>query len=269
VGDSYARPSGSGPFDYLHLNSVQRLPDGNMLVSGRSTWAIYEIDRKTGRVIWSLGGKHSSFAQGPGAKFSWQHDARLRGNILSLFDDDSDGPHQQADQSSAKLLRLNTRTMRATLVHRYTHAPSLVSVSQGSTQRLRNGNVFVGWGADPEFSEYSPSGRQILNGSFALGVNSYRAYRFPWTGRPTSAPTLAVSSSNGSVTLYVSWNGATDVSAWRVLGGSSTTSLDDLRQTAATGFETAIRLTTPQSYLEVQALDSQGDVLGTSHVEPG
>ncbi len=263
---SYTRPSSSGPFDYFHLNSIEQLPGGNLLVSARSTWAIYEIDRKTGRVLWTLGGKRSSFTMGPGTRFSWQHDARLDGHTLSLFDDASDGPSEQEAQSSAKVLNLNLRTMTATLVHRYTHSPALLAVSQGSAQTLANGDVFVGWGADPEFSEYSPSGRQIFNGSFTLGVNSYRAYRFPWTGDPSTPPAVAVSSSGDSVTVYASWNGATEVAAWRVIGGNSPTSLSSLAQAARTGFETTIHLSSSEQYFAVQALNSRGEVLGTSAV---
>lgn len=262
--ESYTRALGSRPFDYFHLNSIQELPDGNLLVSARSTWAIYEVSRRTGRIIWTLGGKRSSFTIGPGARFSWQHDARLHGNILSLFDDASDGPSEQEAQSSAKLLRLDTRTMTATLVHRYTHSPPLLTVSQGSAQTLPGGDVFVGWGADPEFSEYSPSGGQIFNGSFDLGVNSYRAYRFPWTGRPATPPAMAVSASGNSVTISASWNGATEVTAWRVLGGDSPTALGSVVQAARTGFETTIHLDSSLNYFAVQALDAQGNVLGTS-----
>lgn len=265
--DSYTRPPRSSPFDYFHLNSIEQLPDGNLLVSARSTWAIYEVSRRTGRIMWTLGGKHSSFRMGPGTAFSWQHDARLHGHTLSLFDDASDGPSEQEAQSSAKVLRLNMRAMTATLVHRYNHSPPVLTVSQGSAQMLPNGDVFVGWGADPEFSEYSASGRQIFNGSFTLGVNSYRAYRFSWTGHPSTPPALAVSSSGDSVTIYASWNGATEVASWRVLGGDSATSLAPVAQGARTGFETSIRLTTPLNYFAAQALDAQGNVLGTSAVK--
>jgi Arylsulfotransferase (ASST) len=265
---SYTRPSRSHPFDYFHLNSIQQLPDGNLLLSARSTWAIYKISRRTGRILWVLGGKHSSFTVAPAARFSWQHDARLHGHTLSLFDDASDGPSQQARQSSAKLLGLNTRTMRATLAHRYIHSPSLLSVSQGSAQTLPDGNVFVGWGADPEFSEYSAPGRQIFNGTFTLGVSSYRAYRFPWTGRPSIPPALAVSSSGAAVTLYASWNGATEVASWRVLAGESRASLSPVARGARTGFETTVHVRSLLNYFAVQALDPQGNVLGTSAVKP-
>jgi hypothetical protein len=266
---SYIRPSGSSWFDYFHLNSIQQLPDGNLLVSARNTWAIYEISRSTGKVIWTLGGKRSSFSMGRAARFEWQHDAHMIGHTVSVFDDASDGPQQEEAQSSAKFLTLNMSTMRAVLQRRYRHSPGLLSVSQGSVQVLPDGNVFVGWGADPEFSEYTPGGRQIFDASFVLGVNTYRAYRFPWVGHPSTPPALAVSApSPEEVTLYASWNGATQVTAWRVLGGPSGSSLQQVARAAKTGFETTIRLRSARRVFEVQALGAAGQVLGTSMVEP-
>ncbi len=264
---TYAKPAGRYPFDYFHLNSIQELPDRNFLISARNTWAVYEISRRTGRVIWTVGGKHSSFQLGAGARFSWQHDARLSGHTLSLFDDASDGPQVEARQSSAELLALNPRTMKARLVHRYTHTPPLLTVSQGNAQRLPDGNLFVGWGADPEFSEYTRSGRQVFDASFVLGVNTYRAYRFGWVGRPATRPALAVSRTHGqAVRLYASWNGATGVAVWRVLGGTTRDRLGAVARSRKTGFETTISLASSLPYLAVQALGSGGQVLGTSAV---
>src|SRR5258708_33053261 len=54
----------------------------------RDTWAVYLVDVGTGRIEWTLGGRHSSFKFGPGAGFEWQHDARLApGGTFSVFDD--------------------------------------------------------------------------------------------------------------------------------------------------------------------------------------
>src|SRR6266542_1348901 len=74
--DSYQPlPSSPGaPWDYFHINSINLDSDQNLLISARHTWAIYKIDRRTGDVIWRLGGKESDFALGPGAAFAWQHD---------------------------------------------------------------------------------------------------------------------------------------------------------------------------------------------------
>ena len=56
----------------------------------------------------------------------------------------------------------------------------LSAASQGNAQTTRNGDLFVGWGALPYFSEFSPSGQLEFNAEFPAGVNTYRAYRLPW-----------------------------------------------------------------------------------------
>jgi hypothetical protein len=268
---SYTRPIGAAPWDFFHLNSIQQLPNGNVLISARNTWAVYEIAKPSGNLVWTLGGKRSNFSVGQLARFEWQHDARLHGDDLTVFDDASDGPTRNESQSSAKSLILNPTTRTAVLNHRYAHSPPVLTVSQGNAQTLPNQNVFVGWGAAPEFSEYTATGHQIFSGSFSLGVESYRAYRFPWSGQPTTPPAMAnVPGPNGTVMIYASWNGATRVAAWRVLGGPTTHDLVVLDpRSPARGFETAVKLHSEPRYFEVQALDSHGRILGTSdpHVD--
>jgi Arylsulfotransferase (ASST) len=266
VSASYkGQPQGWPPYDYFHLNSIQQLPSGNLLVCARNTWGVYEIDKQTGRVIWTLGGRYSNFSLGPGAGFEWQHDARLHGSTLSLFDDAADP--QKERQSSAKVLRLDTQTMTASLGRRYTHSPPVLAAAAGGTQILPDHNVVVGWGNQGAFSEYAAGGRQIFNASLPLGQYSYRAYRFPWTGHPGTRPALALSKpANGRMKIYVSWNGATAVSAWRVRGGPRPGAFRALARARRTGFETTIVLSNPPRHLAVQALDGQGNVIGTSRV---
>jgi Arylsulfotransferase (ASST) len=253
------------PYDFFHLNSIQQLPNGNLLVSARDTWSVYEIDKQTGRVIWTLGGRYSSFKMGPGTNFEWQHDAHLEGNTLSLFDD-ADRP-QEERQSSAKVLRLHMASRTVSLIRRYRHSPPVLSPVIGSTQILPGGNVFVGWGKQPYFSEFTPSGEAIFNGEMPLGVTSYRAFRFPWHARPLTRPSLAVApQGKGKLTLYTSWNGATEVSAWRVRGGSAPGQLRIMARVRRSGFETAIVLHSRPRYVAVQALSAHGKVLGTSSV---
>ena len=76
-------PSPGNPYDYFHVNSVEEEPDGNFLISARNTSAVYELNRKTGDVLWRLGGKKSDFTMGPGTTFWWQHDARRRATARS------------------------------------------------------------------------------------------------------------------------------------------------------------------------------------------
>jgi hypothetical protein len=261
--------SPSDYFDYFHINSIQQLPGGNLLISARSTWSIYEISRATGKVLWTLGGKRSSFQMGPGTKFEWQHYARLHpGGILSLFDDAS-LPQEEAE-ASAKVLKINTKSMTARLLHRYPHSPPLLAGLAGDAQILPNHNIFVGWGGAPDFSEYTPGGRQIFNGSFRPGVLSYRALRFQWTGDPLTRPAMAsVPGSQGTMVVYASWNGATQVARWRVLAGRGPGALHVIGHgSPRRGFETAIRVHTRARYLAVQALDSHGRVLSTSRPQP-
>ncbi|HEX4110008.1 MAG TPA: arylsulfotransferase family protein [Solirubrobacteraceae bacterium] len=265
VSASYAgKPTASSPYDYFHINSIQELPNGNLLISSRSTWAVYEISRTTGKIIWQLGGKHSSFKLGAGANFEWQHDARLApNNTLTLFDD-ADTPKEES-QSRAVELQLNMKTMKATLVQSYVHDPPLLAASQGNAQTLANGNVFVGWGAQPEFSEYTPNGQQIFNGSFTAPIGSYRAFRSPWTGQPDIPPSISISAGRaGAVTVFASWNGATDVARWQLLAGPDAKDLRSIASAASAGFETSISGRTAQRYVAVRALSSAGKTLGTS-----
>ena len=162
-------------------------------MSARHTWTVYEINKHTGAVVWQLGGKHSSFKLGPGAHFEWQHDARLQPDgTITLFDNGTGPGPQHESQSRALRLRLNVKTHRATLVKAYTNDPSLLSGSQGDVQVLRDGNVFVGWGAVPYFTEFSAGGRQLFSVYFHGDMETYRAQRFNWWGQPTTPPAIAV-----------------------------------------------------------------------------
>jgi hypothetical protein len=269
--DSYlGKPERGKPYDYFHLNSIQVLPGGNLLVSSRSTWAVYSINQRTGRINWEVGGKHSSVRMGPGTSFAWQHHALLhRGGLLTVFDNGVGprhlGPRKSEGQSRALAIRLSGR--RATLVHAYQQKPPVIAGAQGSVQLLPNGNFLVGWGAVPEFSEYAPSGNKIWGGRFAARVQSYRVYRSSWHGRPSVPPAIAVrAGSNGALTVYASWNGATDVARWQLLAGPTRNNLSPLTSVPKGGFETAITANTSQRCLAVRALTESGRVLGTSHV---
>lgn len=248
-------------YDYVHTNSIEVDTDGNLIVSARNTSAIYKIDRSSGAIIWRLGGKRSDFAMGPGTTFGLQHDARRQPDgTLTIFDDGA-GP----GASRAIVLRLDETAMTATLVREYAQPHGLFSASQGNMQVLPNGNVFVGWGSQPHFSEYSADGTLVLDATFTA-TQSYRDYRFPWVGRPTEPPAIAVDEGGSRPTVYASWNGATEVATWDVLAGASATSLSYVVSAPRSGFETAIALKAPAAFVAVRARDASGTVLGTSQV---
>jgi hypothetical protein len=60
IAESYAGRPGTNPYDFFHISSVQQLPNGNFLISGRHTWAVYQVNPATGKIVWVLGGKHGS-----------------------------------------------------------------------------------------------------------------------------------------------------------------------------------------------------------------
>jgi Arylsulfotransferase (ASST) len=248
------------PLEYFHLNSIEQVKGGNIVISARNTWAVYEINKKTGRITWTLGGKHSSFRMGPRAQFYWQHHATLRsGGRLTVFDDGS-SPREEK-QSRALELRLSTKTHQATVMHAYTHKAPVLASSEGSVELLGNHNVFVGWGSAPFFSEYTPDGRQIFSDGFRHPIESYRAYRLPWTGHPPWSPGIAVrkTSTANHFTVYASWNGATQLGKWRVLVGSSKSArFKAIKTVSWASFETRIPVSTKAAYIKVQGLGQRG-----------
>jgi Arylsulfotransferase (ASST) len=261
IDESYMKKPGD-PFDYFHTNSIDVASDGNLVVSARNTWAVYKISRRTGKVLWRLGGKKSDFRMGPGTVFAWQHDARIHGaDLVSVFDDAS-APQVQP-QSKALLFRLDYARKRAILVHKYVHHPNgLVSRFMGNAQLLENGDVFVGWGGEPYFTEFNANGGMQFDARLPKGGENYRAFRFPWTGTPAEPPTLVRSSADGR--LYASWNGATEVAAWQLRAGRTAASLQLAQTVPRQGFETQITAPAGNPYAEVTAVDANGAPLATS-----
>ena len=259
-------PTGKGNrFDYFHLNSIDVDRDGNLLISGRDTSAVYKIDHNTGRVIWTLGGKHSSFKLSSAAAFAFQHDVRVRSTgdrYLTVFDDGA-GPPVVHSQSRALKLLLDLGHMTARVVSQHQHAPPLLATFEGNYQQLAGGDDFIGWGSEPYFSEYNSRGQLVMDGHFNDLNASYRSYRFVWNGTPTTSPAITADRKGTSTVVFASWNGATQVASWRVLGGSSPSSLQPVKAAAKHGFETAISVGV-QPFVAVQAIDVHGSTLGTS-----
>lgn len=256
---------GGQQFDYLHMNSIGVAPDGDLVISARHTHAAYKLDGETGEIIWRLNGKLSDFEMGEGSSFAYTHDARLYADGRFTLFDNAAGSSNPDVQSRGIVLQLDTEAMTATLEQEFLHPNEILSVSQANVQPLSDGNVFVGWGSAPVFSEYTGEGELIFNGRFPSGGTSYRAYRFPWTGEPSDPPDVAVEAgSGGEVTVYASWNGATEVASLEVLAGSGRDALEPVGSAPRDGFETAITVHSEEPYFAARALDANGNVLGTS-----
>jgi hypothetical protein len=271
IGESYAPPpkakagAKAPPYDYFHVNSAAVEPNGNFLISARNTHTVYEIDRKTKKVLWRLGGKQSDFKLGAGVRFAWQHDARRQPDgTITIFDNGAAPPVEKF--SRVLVIRADTATKKATLVRSYHHPQRLLAPFEGNAQFLPNGDVMVGWGAQPYVSELSRSGALLFDAYFGDGkppgmdADSYRAYRFAWRGHPTDRPVVAVA----GAAAYASWNGATDVARWQVLAGPAAGQLKPVQTIAKNGFETPIRLKKSGAFYAVKALGRDGKALGKS-----
>jgi hypothetical protein len=266
VGESYRGPGEDPevPIDYFHINSIEVEPDNNFLIDAKGTYAVYKIERRTGEVLWRLGGKKSDFEMGPGTRTVSQHDARRQEDgTITIFDNGA--PPEVHDQSRGIVVELDEDAMKATLVRSYTHPEKPLSTSQGNMQVLPGGNVFIGWGTEPYSSEYDKDGELLFDVQFSGETQSYRAFRQEWSGRPAEDPAVVAEKAEGDkVNIYASWNGATEATTWRVLAGPDPEGLEPVGSVPWEGFETAVAIRTDEPYVAVRAEDDSGRVLGTS-----
>jgi arylsulfotransferase ASST len=260
----FVPPNRGHPWDYFHINSIQQAPDGSIVISGRNSWSVTDASHTSAATVWTLGGKLTTFKMGPNTPFAFQHHARLHSNgIITLFDDGA-GPPIVHKRSRGISIKLDTVKKTATLVLQDEHQPGILAEFEGSVQDQPNGDQVVGWGGQPFITEFNRKGRPVFDAHFVGANSSYRAYRFVWNGMPRSRPSAALHVIGGRARAYASWNGATAVTRWQVLGGSSPSKLSVVASAGKAAFETAIKLPAVQSYIEVRALDAHGHVLGTS-----
>jgi hypothetical protein len=189
--------SASSPWDWFHINAVKVDRNGDLLIDARNTWTTYEVDPHSGKILWQLGGKASSFTlqAGPGQSlndagdiFAWQHDPEPLGdNEYSFFDNEAGGIANTGTNVTSEFpvsrvvkVKLNFLNHTATLVQSYNQPESLEASSQGDGQPLPGGGAFIGWGSLPYVSEFDASGNLVFNAQFPTGWNTYRAYLQRW-----------------------------------------------------------------------------------------
>jgi EmrB/QacA subfamily drug resistance transporter len=261
--ESETQPPPNGfPWDAYHINWLQLVDGGRMLVSMRNTHAGYLFDMETGEIEWTLGGKNSTFDLEPEAEFEWQHDIEFDGDkTVTLFDNHcceitGAGEYLPSDRGSrALVLELDMDRRTARVVRQFSHGETFRAQYMGNEQELANGNRLVNWGQVPYVSEFTPDGEIIFDAAFPGPNMTYRAHRREWVGRPQTKPRAVRQGEN----VLVSWNGATEVARWKVLAGGT-----EVAERPKEGFETAIGVPGGGTDLEVQALDANGQVLGTA-----
>ncbi len=262
--------SASTPFDYFHINSVKLDTDGNLLISSRNTSTVYKVDRTSGAIIWRLGGSLSDFTLGPGLPFAFQHDAEAVDAVtFRIFDNENDGS-PVLPASRVIWVSHDDTTMAATLLNSVQHPAGLSALAEGSGQSLPNGDTFVDWGILGRYSEFDPTGNLLFDVSMAPGYSSYRGYRLPWVGAPATSPTvMAVANGDGTTTVDVVWNGATQVATWTVLGTDASGSMVQVATAPWNSLDTTIQVSAAITDVQVVGYDSGGTSIGQSPVLSG
>jgi len=252
-------------------------------MSSRYTCSEILIGRN-GSVIWRLSGRDGGdFTLGTNTNFCYQHDIRpiysdpktykVPTNLTMHLHDNANCPIDNGTTpTSGLLLNVNQETKQVSLVKRFQNpANKLYATAQGSYQALPDNNVFLGHGYIPWLEEFAPNGSIVQTTQFGAvaGQISYRAFKQPWVGCPLTPPAVYVDTlvdNAENMTIYMSWNGATEYDTWVVHGGSANGKLVMIENVAKSGFETSLSI--PRTArLKVQAVMKHGK--GKCHYTKG
>src|SRR6185437_15381456 len=102
--------------------------------------------------------------------------SRLRHDEYTIFDNESDGGTNLLPHSRVVTVRLDPAIKIATLIKSVNQPEDYVANAEGNAQTIGGGDLFVGWGAVPYMSLFSPSGRLLFNAKLPDGLSTYRAY---------------------------------------------------------------------------------------------
>jgi hypothetical protein len=172
--------------DYAHANSIDADSDTSLILSTRNLSEITRIHRKTGDIIWRMGGKNNefSFIDDPKA-FRGQHTVirQANGNITLLDNGlDSDSLYSRGIE-----YHVDEKQKTVHLVREFLHDPAVYAYAMGNLQRMEDGRTLIYWGVLPGDSsapvtEYDQGGRVVFEAVFdRISLPSYRCYRAEWT----------------------------------------------------------------------------------------
>jgi hypothetical protein len=184
-------PRGRGvPFDYLHINNMsvlgpnrwfdagdQRFNPENILIDSREANFIVIVDKRSGKVVWSLGPDYPAQIRGPRVlpravdQISGQHDAHLiepglpgAGNIL-VFDNQGEAGYPRVSvgvQPRSRVLEIDP--VKKQIVWEYTGGDSngpewgFYSSFISSARRLPNGNTLIDEGMNGRIFQVTGKG---------------------------------------------------------------------------------------------------------------
>jgi hypothetical protein len=184
----YADELRGNPTDYAHINSIVVDTDDNLIVSARGVSQVSKIDKSSGVLLWTLGGKSNQFTfiNDPFSHLCGQHKAsRLENGHLLIFDNGQYcWPEDPARGELTRVVEyeLDETNFTAELVWSYSQ-DGVYTLSGGSAQRLGNGNTLIGWNRDPVIlaTEVDADGNKVFELTANVdgeSVRSYRALRF-------------------------------------------------------------------------------------------
>jgi hypothetical protein len=144
-------------------------------------------------------------------------------------------------------------------------APELSVAEAPFAQKLSGGGTMTGSGDLRGFTELDAHGASVFAGTLPSGERSDSFYREPWAGQPIEPPAISARTSGAATAVYASWNGATTVTAWQLLTGSSAGRMAAVSTTPKRGFETTIPAPVA-AFVQVRALSASGKPLASSKI---
>ena len=182
-----ANGSANWALDYMHLNSVERLTDGDYVIGARHFDSIARIDHTTKNVEWKLGGSAPTTGvrltlldingapAGAGTILNGPHDARVLPNGNITVHDNHLGGVPRASE-----FRLDLTAGTARLVWQHLD-PNSSGGTLGSVRRQPDGSTVIGWGegTSPWLEEVAADGSVSLAVTLPGGTTSYRVVKLP------------------------------------------------------------------------------------------
>jgi hypothetical protein len=92
--------------------------------------------------------------------------------------------------------------------------------------------------------------------------SSYMIYRQEWVGTPAVPPVAVVDAG----VLYMSWNGATGITSWKIFAGNTEDKLEPIGSVKNMGFETTFRLQNGHGLFVKAAAYRDGGLLKSTNV---
>ncbi|RYE20936.1 MAG: hypothetical protein EOP51_16755 [Sphingobacteriales bacterium] len=159
--------------DYLHINSLFIDPnDKNLVVSCKNSNQVLKLNRKTGNIIWRLGGKKSDFVMNTEQQFIHQHHATFtKEHSLLLFDNGDDSrPRSRVIEFTLDEANKKIKTFKSIML------PGIYTPAVGSVQKF-DGTYFISTGTACKVLEVKQANDKIEI-QYQLPYASYRVLKY-------------------------------------------------------------------------------------------